>query len=71
MSDEHNQTYIALYLAGTIPVIWIALLLAPYLFRGGIFAHLADMTNALNNTLSIKWMEYIQKNILIFIFIYF
>ena len=70
MSDEHNQTYIALYLAGTIPVIWIALLLAPYLFRGGIFAHLADMTNALNNPLSITWMEDSLKTIFLFLCIY-
>lgn len=66
MSDEQNQTYLALFLAGTVPVIWIALLLAPYLFTGGIFSHLADMTNALNNPLSITWTEDSLKNYLPF-----
>lgn len=70
MSDEQNQTYLALFLAGTVPVIWIALLLAPYLFTGGIFAHLADMTNALNNPLSITWTEDSLKTIFLFLCIY-
>lgn len=70
MNDEYNQTYLALYLAGTIPVIWIALLLAPYLFADDIFAHLADMTNALNNPLSITWTEDSLKTILLFLCVY-
>ena len=70
MSDEHNQTYLPLYLAGTIPVVWIALLLAPYLFNGSVFVHLSDMTNALNNPLSVTWTEDSLKTIFLFLCIY-
>lgn len=70
MSDEHNQTYLPLYLAGTIPVVWIALLLAPYLFNGSVFVHLSDMTNALNNPLSVTWTEDNLKTIFLFLCIY-
>ena len=70
MSDEHNQTYLPLYLASTIPVVWIALLLAPYLFNGSVFVHLSDMTNALNNPLSVTWTEDSLKTIFLFLCIY-
>lgn len=70
MSDEHDQTYLALYLAGAIPVVWIALLLAPYLFKGSVFVHLSDMTNALNNPLSVTWTEDSLKTIFLFLCIY-
>lgn len=66
MNGNDKQTYLFLYVLGSIPVIWIALLLSPYLMQGGIFDHLAEMTEALNNPLKIEWMENSLKTILLF-----
>lgn len=70
MNGNDKQTYLILYVLGSIPVIWIALLLAPYLMHDGVFDHLAEMTEALNNPLKIEWMENSLKTILLFLCIY-
>lgn len=70
MNEDDRQTYLIMYLLGSLPVIWIALLLAPYLLQGGLFEHLAEMSDALNNPLSIHWTEDSLKTILLFLCIY-
>ena len=70
MNVEDWQSHILLYLLGTVPVVWIALLFAPFLFEGGIFTHLSEMTNALNEPLHISWTEDSLKTILLFLCIY-
>ena len=70
MIADDNKVYIWLYILGTVPVIWIALLLAPYLFHGSIFLYLSEMTNAMNEPLNIKWTEDSLKAIFLFLLIY-
>lgn len=70
MNDDDKQTCLILYLVGGVPVIWLALLLAPYLFMGSIFDHLSEMTTALNHPFLIVWMENSLKTILLFLCIY-
>ena len=54
---------------GVIPVIWAALMVAPFLSEGlmGIFN---GFTKGMNNPLSIQWCEDSPKTILIFLLIY-
>lgn len=70
MNDNQNKTYMYLFLLGTIPVIWMALLLAPYLFQGSIFDHLSEMTNALNTPFHIVLTEDSLKTVLLFLCAY-
>lgn len=70
MNDNERQTYLVFFLIGIVPVLWLAVLLAPYLFQGGIFKHLAEMTNALNHPFVISWTEDSVKTILLFLCIY-
>ena len=70
MTADDNKVYIWLYILGIVPIIWIALLLAPYLFQGSIFLYLSDMTNAMNEPLNIKWTEDSLKAIFLFLLIY-
>ncbi len=67
--DSESNIFIASL--GVIPVIWFALLFAPYLFaEGGMFKHLNEITNALNNPLDIHFMEDSLKAILLFLLMY-
>lgn len=70
MNVEDRQSYVLLYLFGTVPVVWIALLFAPYIFEGGIFTHLSEMTKALNTPFHIIWSKDSLKTILLFLCVY-
>ena len=54
----------------TIPIIWIALLVAPYMDHGLIQA-LPSLGEALNNPFSLHWCTHSIKTIILFIIIYF
>ena len=41
------------YIIGIIPVIWLALLFAPYLYGGGLSSILTGLTKALKEPLDI------------------
>lgn len=70
MRDD-SESNILIASLGVIPVIWFALLFAPYLFaEGGMFKHLNEITNALNNPLDIHFMEDSLKAILLFLLMY-
>jgi len=58
-----------LYILGIILVIWVAILIAPYIDRGliGIINNFQEITN---NPLNLIWCENSPKTILIFICIY-
>lgn len=58
-----------MYILGIIPVIWVAILIAPYIDRGliGIINNFQEITN---NPLNLIWCENSPKTILIFICIY-
>lgn len=68
MKNENNSN-IFLYIFGLVPVIWIALLVAPYI-NGGILEIIKNFTKAIENPLRITFCENSIKVILIFIFVY-
>ena len=57
------------YIIGIIPVIWLALLVAPYI-DGGLIEIIKNGSDALNNPFNITFMENSVKTILIFLLIY-
>lgn len=68
MEDEKRITR-ALYIIGIIPIIWLALLFAPYT-KGGIIEIIKNMNIAISNPFKITFMEDSIKTILIFLLIY-
>ena len=67
--QDKNIKYI-LYLLGIIPVIWLALLIAPST-SGGLTAIIENLSNTFNNPFKIIFVENSKSTILIFLFIYF
>ena len=57
------------YILGIIPVIWLALLVAPYI-DGGLIEIIKNGSDALSNPFNITFMESSIKTILIFLLIY-
>ena len=66
---KENKDYKILYLLGLIPVIWIALLLAPSV-SGGLPTIVKDFPKAMENPFSITWCSASIKTIIIFIIAY-
>jgi type IV secretion system protein VirD4 len=58
-----------LYACGVIPVIWLALLLAPYV-GGGLVGLVRNGGAALNHPFHIVWCEDSMKTVLIFLLLY-
>lgn len=58
-----------MYILGIIPVIWIAILIAPYIDEGliGVINNFSEITN---NLFNLVWCENSIKTILIFVCIY-
>lgn len=67
MLDNKNEIYI--YLLLTIPIIWIALLIAPFIDKGIMYS-LPEITKALSNPFDIEWSKNSLKVIFIFLIIY-
>ena len=68
-NDKFSKASLTLYACGTIPVIWIALLLAPYV-DGGLVALIRYGGAALNNPFHIVLCEDSLKAVLIFLTCY-
>lgn len=66
--NEELQNRI-LYFLGTVPTIWLALIIAPSL-NTGLMNIIKEFTNSMNNPLKINWCENSIKSILIFLLIY-
>lgn len=62
---EQNKSSKIIYILGLIPVIWIALLIAPS-FSGGIPSIIKDFPNSMDNPFSITWCNDSLKVILLF-----
>ena len=60
---------LVLFLAGVIPVVWLALLFAPYLY-GGLSNNFSQLTFALNHPFQIQWVKDSPRTILFFLGIY-
>ena len=67
--DKTSRPRLALYLCGTIPVIWLALLLAPYM-GGGLAGLVQGGGAALADPLHIVLCEDSVKTVLIFLLLY-
>ncbi len=57
---KDEQEEIILFVLGVIPVIWLALLLAPYMNQG-LFSAVAHLSDIMNSPFSIEWNEYSLK----------
>ena len=67
--DKLSRTSILLYALGLIPVVWLALLIAPA-FGGGILSLIENLAGIFNRPFHIEWCEDSVKTVLIFIFVY-
>ena len=56
VKEDNNETYIVLFIVGIVPVVWLALLFAPYIYSG-LSNNLQQLTQALNNPFYIEWVE--------------
>ena len=67
--DKSDRAHVALYLLGLLPVVWLALLLAPYL-GNGLAAFLSNAPAVFENPFHIVLCEDSLKAALIFILCY-
>ena len=67
--DETARSNLLLFAVFLIPVVWAALLTAPYL-SGGLPEILENLTVAMNNPFHIQWVDDSFKCILIFVVAY-
>lgn len=66
--DNHTEEIIFLGIL-VIPVIWIALLIAPFIHKG-LFNAIDDISNAFDNPFSITWCKDSLRTVFIFLLIY-
>lgn len=66
--DNHTEEIIFLGIL-IIPVIWIALLIAPFIHKG-LFNAMDDISNAFDNPFSITWCSDSLRTVAIFLLIY-
>ena len=69
MKQDEKRIMRVLYVIGIIPIIWIALLLAPYT-KGGLIEIIKNGSVALNQPFKIVIVENSIRTILIFLIIY-
>ena len=67
--DKFSQSRLILYACGIIPVVWIALLLAPYL-GDGLPGLIANAGAAFENPFHLEWCEDSVRTVLIFLLLY-
>lgn len=68
MEDNQKQTWL-IYLLGMIPVVWFALIVAPYL-TDGLFSQFEELTHALYNPLHLQFTEDSLRIVLLFLLVY-
>lgn len=69
MKQDDRQTSIILSLIGIIPVVWLALLIAPSV-SGGLPEILPKLLTAFNNPFHIEWCEDSVKTVLVLLLCY-
>lgn len=67
--DKYSRTYLLVYALGLIPVIWIAILIAPYM-DSGIPGLIANMDRAFANPFDFQWCADTPRTIVILCLIY-
>ncbi len=68
-ADKLSKTNLILYACGIIPVIWVALIIAPYL-SGGLVSIIKNLSVAFSNPFNIQFCEDSVKTVLILLLIY-
>ena len=68
-NDNDQKTGLILSICGIVPVVWLALLTAPYV-SGGIVEIVSGLSVAVNNPFSITVCEDSVKTVLIFLLAY-
>ncbi len=69
MAEDSKRQKIILSILGTIPVIWFALLIAPYI-NGGIAKIIKNLTKALDTPFNIQFCENSMKTVLFLLLAY-
>ncbi len=69
MQDNDRQTVVILFLIGILPVVWLALLIAP-VTSGGLSEMLPRLVTVLDNPLHITFCEDSLKTVLILLAVY-
>ena len=69
MRNDENRTSLILAVCGIVPVVWLALLTAPYV-SGGIVEIIGGLSAAINQPFSITVCEDSVKTVLIFLLAY-
>ena len=69
MRNDENKTSLILAVCGVVPVVWLALLTAPYV-SGGIVEIIGGLSAAINDPFSITVCEDSVKTVLIFLLAY-
>ena len=69
MQDSERKSVIIVSSIGVIPVVWLALLIAPFL-KGGLSEIVAGLINAFSNPFNIQLCEDSLKTVLIFLAAY-
>lgn len=69
MQDSEKKPVIIVSFIGVIPVVWLALLIAPFL-KGGLSEIVAELMNAFSNPFNIQLCEDSFKTVLIFLAAY-
>ena len=67
--DKYSRTYLLIYALGLIPVIWVAILIAPYM-DGGIPSLIANIDQAFANPFGFQWCADTPRTIVILCLIY-
>ena len=69
MKNDESRTIVFLFLLGIVPVIWLALLIAPFL-SGGLTEIVSQFPVAMEQPFQIALCEDSRKTVLIFLLIY-
>lgn len=69
MAMKDNKENTIIYLAGMIPIIWISILVAPYI-NNGILGIINNFNEIIEKPFNIIWCENSLKSILIFLCLY-
>lgn len=67
--DKFSKQNMILYFLGLIPVIWLAVLMAPS-FNGGLPVIIKNLATAIKNPFNLVWTEGTSKCILLFVVVY-
>ena len=70
MNRDDRKTSIIIYIIGIIPVIWISLLIAPYLVDGGLVEIIKNSNAIFSNPFNFVICGNSVKTILIFVLVY-